>query len=149
MKLMTEHLGEIHYNAEDQITFKEGIPGFENEVTFILIPSGDDQFPFHYLQSTVSADLAFVVTDPFLFHPDYDFNLPDSEASDLGFESESDLEALIVLSIVTIPNEIEKSTMNLAAPVIINMKSKKGKQVLVNEYDAFKYPLFQEPKGEV
>lgn len=149
MKLMTEHLGEIDYQAEDQISFKEGIPGFESEKTFVLIPSGDDALPFHYLQSTASPDLAFVVTDPFLFHPGYDFNLPDGEAHDLEFDSDEDLKSLLVLSIVTIPEVVEQATMNLAAPVIINMKSKKGKQVLLSEYDAFKYPLFQEQKGEV
>ncbi len=75
MRLMTKHLGEIEYEQEAVISFDEGLPGFENVRSFVLILSEDAELPFHYLQSVDNPSIAFVVTSPFLFVGDYDFDL--------------------------------------------------------------------------
>lgn len=143
MILNTKHLGEIHYTESDIITFEDGIPGFETLKKYIFLPSGDDEFPFHYLQSIEDADLAFVVTDPFLFEPGYDFEISDSDAEKLGVKGLDDLNHVMILSIVNIPSEVEQSTMNLMAPVLVNREEMKGKQVVLTEYDDSRVPLFK------
>lgn len=142
MVLNTNHLGEIHYTEQDIIAFEDGIPGFESNKKFIFLPSGDDAFPFHYLQSIEEADLAFIVTDPFLFEPTYDFEISDADAKKLGVEGLDDLSHVMILSVVNIPENIDATTMNLMAPILINKEVNKGKQIVLAEYDETRFPLF-------
>ncbi|MBM7561323.1 flagellar assembly protein FliW [Fusibacter tunisiensis] len=147
MKLTTQHLGELEYEEVDVIHFDDAIPGFEELHKYIIIPSGDAELPFHYLQSVEEADLAFIVTDPFLFVENYDFELPDADAEKLGVASEADAEKLIVYAIATIPENVDDTTINIVAPILINIESKKGIQLVLNEYDAFKHPIFKKEEA--
>lgn len=148
MVLNTEHLGEIEFQKEDIIHFPKGIPGFEEEMEFIVVLTGDIEFPFTYLQSVKSNDLAFIVTDPFLFLEKYDFELSDEDAQFLGVKSEEQIDDITVYTIVTIPEDVDQTSVNISAPIIINLKTKLGKQVILNEYDDVKYPLFKQKSGE-
>ncbi|MBE0451359.1 MAG: flagellar assembly protein FliW [Clostridia bacterium] len=148
MVLTTEHLGEIEFQKEDIIHFPKGLPGFEDEKEFIVVLTGDIDFPFTYLQSVKSNDLAFIVTDPFLFIENYDFELSDEDADILGVKSEEKIDDITVYTIVTIPEDVDQTTVNISAPIIINLKEKIGKQVLLKEYDEMKYPLFKQKSGE-
>lgn len=143
MIIATEHLGNIEYSENDILTFAHGIPGFDEEKQFILIPAEDIEFPFSYLQSVQSADLAFIVTDPFLFVENYDFELSSSDATALKVETDEDLADISVLTIVTIPNDVDQTTINIMAPIVINHFAKVGRQVLLSEYSDTKYPLFR------
>lgn len=143
MKLVTDHLGEIEYQEQDVILFDDAIPGFEELHKYIIVPTGDLEFPFNYLQSVEESDLAFIVTDPFLFVENYDFELSNHDAEKLDIKTESDADKLIVYTIVSIPDEVEETTTNIVAPILINMDTKKGIQIVLEEYDEFKYPLFK------
>lgn len=143
MNITTDHLGNIEYSETDIITFAHGIPGFEDEQKFILIPAEDIEFPFSYLQSIKSSDLAFIVTDPFLFVENYDFELSKADSAALNLSGEEDLGNISVLSIVRIPNDVDQTTINIMAPIVINHVDKVGRQVLLSEYSDTKYPLFR------
>jgi len=147
MIIATEHLGNIEYSENDILNFTHGIPGFEDEKQFILIPAEDIEFPFSYLQSVQSADLAFIVTDPFLFVENYDFELSSSDATALNVRTDEDLADISVLSIVTIPNDVDQTTINIMAPIVINHAAKVGRQVLLTEYSDTKFPLFRKIEG--
>lgn len=147
MIIATEHLGNIEYSENDILTFTHGIPGFEEEKQFILIPAEDIEFPFSYLQSVQSADLAFIVTDPFLFIENYDFELSPSDATALNVKTDEDLADVSVLTIVTIPNDVDQTTINVMAPIVINHAAKVGRQVLLTEYSDTKFPLFRKIEG--
>ncbi len=144
MRLMTKHLGEIEYEQEAVISFDEGLPGFENVRSFVLILSEDAELPFHYLQSVDNPSIAFVVTSPFLFVGDYDFDLKESVVEKLEIKSP---EELYVYGVVTIPKKVQFSTINLTAPIIINTTNRKGMQVVLEEIDDISHPLFTK-KGE-
>lgn len=148
MEISTTQFGDIEYESSDVITFSQGIPGFEDQQSFIIIPSGDIDFPFNMLQSTQTDSLAFIVTDPFLFVDNYDFELSQSDAAFLKISDEGDLEDVIALSIVTIPENVEDTTINIMAPLMINNKEKIGKQILLNEYDEVKYAIFKKTSEE-
>lgn len=147
MIIETNHLGRIEYSENDIVTFAHGIPGFEAEKQFILIPAEDIEFPFSYLQSVKSNDLAFIVTDPFLFVENYDFELSASDAEGLDILNEDALSNISVLTIVTIPDDVDQTTINIMAPIVINHESKVGRQVLLKEYSDTKFPLFKKIEG--
>lgn len=139
MKLVTDHLGEIEYQPENVIRFEEGIPGFDNAYDFILVMSEQPELPFHYLQSIDKLDVALVVTSPFLFVENYDFELADDIVEQLEIKSP---EELFVYSVVTIPKKVKFSTINLTAPIIINTTNNRGRQVFLEDIDDLRHPLF-------
>jgi flagellar assembly factor FliW len=140
MLLDTKHFGEINYNEEDVITFREGIPGFFHVSRFILITEGEDAL-FSWLQCIEDTDLAFVLMDVKSVLPDYK---PDISPDSLKGIEENGGE-LICCNIVVVPEDISQMRVNLRAPVLINMKAKLGKQVVAqNEDYSVQYYIFDE-----
>ncbi|WP_243299771.1 flagellar assembly protein FliW [Bacillus litorisediminis] len=128
MKLVTRYHGEREIDPPEVIQFPRGIPGFEDETEFVLLPLTDDQV-FFILQSVQTSDLAFVVTDPFLFYQDYDFQLDEATVKSLELGSPSEVR---VLTILTVKDPFKETTVNLQAPVVINVPKKIAKQVVLN-----------------
>jgi len=140
MKLKTEIFGEIEYTDEDIISFESGLYGFEDKCQFLYIPSTDEQFQFNWLQSIDDAALVFIVTDPFLFVEEYDFEVDDKIIEKLEIETPEDLS---ILSIVNVDEDVEKTTVNIKAPILINHNTKAGKQVILTDEYPYKYFIFK------
>jgi len=147
LKIRTDYLGEIHFEESDIITFPKSILGFK-ESKFILILSSDESFPFHYLQSIENESLAFIVTNPFLFVEDYDFQLSEIELEELELTVEdSTVGAVTVYTIVNLSGGVGEATVNLAAPIVINAAKNIGKQILIDEDAPIKHPIFDKKEG--
>ncbi|MEG0258854.1 MAG: flagellar assembly protein FliW [Lysinibacillus sp.] len=139
MKIATKFLGEVEVANEEIITFPEGIPGFSEVTKFVLLPL-DQDLPLALLQATENAELGFVVVYPFVFKTDYAFDLSMEDSEVLIAEQEDDL---VTYAIVTLKEKLSESTMNLLAPVVINMKEKVGKQLVLSDSKAYplRYPM--------
>ncbi|MBG9548638.1 flagellar assembly protein FliW [Cytobacillus firmus] len=141
MNIQTKYHGETEINPENIITFADGIPSFEDEKKFILLELGEDSAYF-VLQSTVTPAVAFLVTSPFTFFPDYQIELSDSAIEKLKIENKEDV---AVFGILTVKEPFDQTTINLKGPVIINSKQKLGKQIVLNEGDYHtRHELFQQ-----
>ncbi|CAM3979538.1 flagellar assembly protein FliW [Mesobacillus zeae] len=142
MKILTRYHGETE--VSEIIKFEKGIPGFPDEKKFTLLPLSEDGV-FMALQSINTPGLAFIVSNPFHFFKTYDFQLEDSAIEELGIESEQDV---VVYSILTVEDPFAKTTANLQAPIIINGKKLKGKQIILHgeEYKT-KHAIFGTAKG--
>lgn len=132
MQLNTKHFGLIDVEESKIIQFPEGVPGFESMKRFALLDRQDDDIPFQWLQSLDDAELAFVVMDPFFLKEDYEVNVDDKEIEILNVK---DIKSVMVLSIVVIPENIKEMTANLRAPILINLETRKGKQVVLDKID--------------
>ncbi|WP_042222451.1 flagellar assembly protein FliW [Oceanobacillus manasiensis] len=132
MKIPTKYLGEVEIDEQRLIHFASGIPGFIDEKHFILMELADNP-AFQILQSVETKDVAFVVTSPHTVYPDYTIKLDDTIIESLQIESENDV---LLFSIVTLKSPFQKSTLNLKSPLVINSRSKRGKQyiVAIDEY---------------
>lgn len=143
MKINTKYHGAAEIDENEIFHFEKGIPGFNDEKKFILIPLSDDD-TFSVMQSVEKMELAFVVSDPFSFFMEYDFKLEESVVEELELDSEKDVS---VFSILTVQDPFEKTTANLQAPVIINRKNRRAKQVILhNEQFSTKHPIFEKTK---
>src|SRR6187549_765352 len=81
MNVQTSRFGSVDVDADRIITFSRGILGFPKYSRYVLIqPEADSSF--YWLQSIEAADLAFVVTDPLLFMPDYQVPLREETRQD-------------------------------------------------------------------
>jgi len=131
MQINTKHFGEINIDEQKIIEFPQGIIAFEEIKKYIIIENEDKNIPFSWLQSVDNPDLAFVIINPFIFKSDYEFDIPEGVVDELEIIEKEDI---AVFSIVVIPEDIKKMTANLLAPIVINTKKSRGKQIILNEY---------------
>ncbi|MDD3890591.1 MAG: flagellar assembly protein FliW [Syntrophomonadaceae bacterium] len=140
MKIESKILGEIEFEKAAIINLPEGIPAFEQEKQFIIIPL-DKSAPFFYLQSVNTPDLCLLIADPFTFFPGYEIELTDEELERL--EAGTEEKNIAVYTILNVPGDFKKTTANLMAPLIINAKNKKGLQFIpVNSDYTTKHYIF-------
>ncbi|AJI23897.1 flagellar assembly protein FliW [Priestia megaterium] len=140
MKISTSYHGDIEIDNQQTLTFNQGIPGFLEETEFVILPLPEAE-AFQVLQSIQTKEVAFIITDPFQFFLDYDFQLEPQEIEKLQLQQVEDAAVYVLL---TMSNSVEKITANLQAPVIINTKKQLAKQViLMNTAYETKHRLFE------
>lgn len=145
-KINTLRFGELEVEESTIVKFADGIPAFEDEHEFVILPY-EEGTPYMFLQSTVTPELAFLMTDPFVFFPDYTFELDDTNEALLGIESMDDV---VVCTLISIPRTgVADMTTNLLAPVVINRRTMQAKQVVLEgkPYET-KHRLFPKKKEE-
>lgn len=142
-KVSTSRFGEIEVDEKKIVHFKDGIPAFEDEREFIILPYEEDS-PYYFMQSVNSPDLAFLLTIPFLFFPEYSFEIDDATMSELEITNH---ENVFYYSMITIPNgSIRYMTANLLAPIVLNSDNMQAKQVVLEKSNyTTKHRLFPEP----
>lgn len=137
MIIDTKFFGEIDIDENKIIYFKEGIPGFEDFKKYILLDI-DDASSLKCLQSIDYKDICLVVTNPFEYFKDYEIELSDNEINELELKDANDTAVFNVLTI-----RENKITVNLVAPIVINVLNMKGKQIILTNTN---YNLRQEIK---
>ena len=125
MQLTTKHFGEVDYNKDDVITFEEGLPGFRGSTCFILLADSPGGL-IHWLQSTEDGDLAFVLMDVKQILPGYSPNVEPEMLESLADGGGPG--SLSYYNIAVVPDDLRQMRVNLKAPIVINMASKRGKQ---------------------
>lgn len=143
-RVNTVRFGEIEVEEDKIVHFEAGIPAFEEEHEFLIIPY-DEESPYVFLQSLTTPDLAFLMTIPFVFFPDYEFEIDDETLEKLGIRNQ---EELLIYALITLPGgRVEDMTANLMAPVVINTTNMQARQVVLDRsrYNT-KHRLF--PKHE-
>lgn len=139
MLLTSSQFGELNIAEDQVIAFPKGIPGFLDCKIYALIQLEDTLFS--YLQSVENPAVGFIIVDPFLFFPEYDFELPDITVEELGIVS---TEQVMIRCIVTTHSNFQKSTINLVAPIVINTHNRQGKQLVLQRVPyQIKQPLFE------
>jgi flagellar assembly factor FliW len=112
---------------EKRIHFPKGLIGLENYHEFKLIEL-PDQTMFWLLQSVDDEHFGLVITNPFWFMPDYDFELTDSEAKQM--KEKSKLDVFVTVNVAATPENI---TANLMGPIILDQNAGRGLQILVSD----------------
>ncbi len=131
MKIKTKRFGEIEIDPKTKITFPSGILGFAGYKDYVLIDS-NKKSPLKWLQSMESPDLAFVVTDPLIFKPDYQIRLYKADLEEIEVDDPTRVAQLVI---VTVPKDPSKMTANLKGPLLINTVNNLGKQVVLDHPD--------------
>ncbi|MBC7075358.1 MAG: flagellar assembly protein FliW [Syntrophomonadaceae bacterium] len=126
MKIKSSRLGEVEIDEKSMVFFEEGIPAFEDRKRFIFLEL-EAESPFYYMQSVDDGELCFIVAIPNVFFPTYQPEIEKEDLEKIGLEDENDL---MVFAILTVPEDFKKTTANLMAPIIVNLKKNKGLQVV-------------------
>ncbi len=83
---------------------------------------------FYWLQSADTADLAFVVTDPLLFVPDYTVPIREETRAELNLNDLAEAQMLVIVNKVG-----DMLTANLQGPLVIHATTRLGAQIVISE----------------
>ena len=118
LTINTIHFGELEIEANHIYNFPEGLLGFEDLNSFVLI-SEEETEPFKWLISIDNPDIGFPLISPYFIDKDY------KPGRDI------DLDVDVPMCVVTLGDENKNMTVNLKAPIIFNVKELIGKQVIL------------------
>jgi flagellar assembly factor FliW len=122
------HFPVFTSKEEVRISFPTGLVGFPQFHSFRLFePEGG--YPLKFLQSVDEPDISFSCIDVAAIRPDFQVPLGEEDSAVLALETPEDA---LVLALVVIPEDPRKMTANLAGPVVINTKTRMGRQVVLN-----------------
>ena len=127
MIVQTSRFGPVEVDEGRTIEFPRGILGFPQYKQYILIQPEQDS-TFYWLQSLQTADLAFVVTDPLLFVPDYQVPLREETRAELAIQDLSEANVLVIVNKVG-----DTLTANLQGPLVINAITRVAAQIVISE----------------
>ncbi len=134
MKIDTRKFGEIEIDEKKIMTMPDGLLGFPGFERFVLIED-PKTVPFCWFQSVEGASLALVVINPFVFKPDYSFDL--KSVMDARKWKDAKEKELLVYVVVNISEngDAKKITANLMGPLVINPKANEAVQVVMPNSD--------------
>lgn len=127
LHLHSKRFGELDVPPDSIFQFPEGLVGFPGAHRFVLL----DHRPgstFKWMLSVDDPELAFAVADPADLVVGY---VPPFEAAARAVAAEpSDL---VLFALVTIPSNPTEMTVNLMAPVAVNLRSRVARQLVLEE----------------
>lgn len=142
MRVQTRLCGEIEVAEDKIIHFTDGIVGFPDCKNFTLIYDEEkgEKSSISWLQSLDEPVFALPVMNPLLVKEDYNPVVEDELLKSLGELKE---ENTFILVTVTVPEQIENLSVNLKAPIVINVDTRKACQIIVEEDYPVKYKIYE------
>lgn len=128
LTIETTRFGRLEVDGAEAYRFG-GMPGFPQADRFVLMQH-DTGDVFAWMVSVEVPDLAFVVADPWQFFPDYRPPLEPRHLKQIDVEAAEDFELLCLVSF-----QEGEIALNLAAPILINAKERRGTQVILDAED--------------
>ena len=129
VRVATTRFGAIEVPAAETVVFDDGLLGFPAAQRFALIAVDNDS-DLYWLQSIDDGSLAFLTTSPWVNFPEYEPDIPDSDREALGLDSPDDAS---VICLLTVDRDRALVTANLLGPVVINLKSRRARQVVLHD----------------
>lgn len=130
MNANTRYFGEVSYEKSDILLLPQGLFGFEQDKEYLLIHLEDDNDAFLCMQSLHDENLAFIITNPFHFFPDYHPVIAPEDMEALGLTDNSDVS---FYTLCVLQEVITESTMNLKCPIVINPSTRRARQVILED----------------
>jgi flagellar assembly factor FliW len=107
------------------INFESGLLGFSSFKRYALLQP-DDEGIFFWLQSLDAPQLAFVVTDPCLWVPEYQATIRREQMEQLHLTSIDEAQVFVIV------NKYERSlTANLQGPLVVNISRRDAAQLVL------------------
>lgn len=136
MEINSKYFSLIEYSENAITYFPNGLFGFEDCTHYIVIQFDENNDNLFCLQSIDEEGLAFVLLKISNYIPDYPKTIFDT------MSSKTSLENISIYTICTIKDDIANSTTNLKCPIVIDLATNKGQQlILENNAYPFKFPF--------
>jgi len=123
-RIVSPRFGTYDIPATQIIRFPDGLIGLPEIREVALLEPRTPGSPFRYLLCANQPEVAFVVCAPDDFFPGYAAEVPKPE--------DAAAEDVVVLVLVTVPQRPREMTANLLAPLVIDCRSREGRQVVLD-----------------
>ncbi|MCI0359510.1 MAG: flagellar assembly protein FliW [Planctomycetaceae bacterium] len=127
MQIHTTRFGLVEVDVADILLFPHGMIAFEDCRHWVLL-ADDGNESLGWLQSVTRGEVALAVVSPRRFAPDYQVHVTRGQLAALEL---SHFDAAYVLSIIS--KSDDDLTLNLKAPLIINLDRRLGRQVITTD----------------
>lgn len=117
--------GPCTYRESEVLTFPWGLPGFGSQKRFIAL-NLEGQEKFVWLQSLDDLTVAIPTADPWQIFAEYAPQLPPYATSSLDLRAPEDF---VTLCVVVVSPGAAEMTMNLLAPIVVNLRTRTGRQI--------------------
>jgi flagellar assembly factor FliW len=142
--IVLPRFGDCTYNDSEIIRFPWGLPGFAALRRFLVI-SVDGEEGYIWLQSLDDPRVALPLCDPWSLFADYEAPLPLYAKQSLEIVS---AESFCVMCVLVARPGLTETTINLLAPIIINLETRIGRQVtLENQRYSVRTPVTRGADG--
>lgn len=145
MKIDTRDFGKIEIDENETIEFRSAIYGFEQAKHFALLSDDSIGGVFLWLQSVEYPEVRFILVDPNVVTTPYMPQLAQQTRELLEFQEE---DTPVFFAIAVIPEEFAKTTVNLKSPIVINSRTKRAAQVILDEDYPIRALLLQSEEGK-
>ena len=135
MQINTTRFGSVEVADEDVIRFPAGLPGLNDCTSWVLLANAHHE-ALGWLQSTQQDDVALAVVTPGQFVAGYELRVGRAE---LGSELSARQDELHVLVIVG--KNQRGITLNLKAPLVIDLAKRVGRQIVASSELPVQYEL--------
>jgi len=123
------------------LDFPNGLMGFPS-LTRLRLLEPPDAYPLKFLQSEDRKEVSFLALDIAAVKADYSVPLNPADAEALAIENP---EEALVLTLVVIPEDMRQMITNLAGPVVINARTKVGRQIaLTGDQYPVNFPILRD-----
>lgn len=135
MRISTTRFGSLDIHREDVIVFPGGVFSFEDCTDWVLLADAQTA-SVGWLQSVTRPEVALAIVSPKRFVPSYQLQITARELEPLRLERVRDAQVLTILN-----KHEEGLTLNLRAPLVINLDRRLGRQVVNKLDEPIAYPL--------
>jgi flagellar assembly factor FliW len=135
MLIRTTRFGHVEIRPDDILRFPEGLFGLADCRHWVLLADSAND-AVGWLQSTSRPDLALAVVSPRRFVPQFQLRVFRSELHRIAVHDPRQAHVLVIVG----KNE-GGITLNLKAPLVINLEQRSGRQVVNNADVSVRHPL--------
>ncbi len=141
MTIQTSRFGELEVSEETLLTFPSGLVGFPAVRQFVVLDVAEDCH-YQWFQAIKEPDLAFVIIDVHLLNSEFHVEVSDEGLAELEI---TQTDPVLIMAVITIPSgQPEQATANFRAPLVVNLRTRKGKQLILHESIPLRFPLLSE-----
>jgi flagellar assembly factor FliW len=127
MQIQTRHFGPVEIEVDDVLLFPRGVIALGECRHWVLL-ADEENSALAWLQCVTQPEIALPVVSPRRFVPDYQVRVTRGQLSPLELSQFDQAYVLAVLS-----RGDRELTLNLKAPVIINLGRRIGRQVITTD----------------
>lgn len=135
MEISTTRFGPVEIESGDVIRFPEALPGLADCFDWVLLADLEND-ALAWMQSVQRPEIALAVVSPRRFLPDFQMRVARQELEPLQFDQIARAQVLVIVS-----KTDRFITLNLKAPLVINLKRRLGRQVITNGELALRHEL--------
>lgn len=118
--------GEVAVPAASELFFPSGVIGFPEMKRYVIL---EHKPPFSWLHSLDDPSLAFVIVDGAQFGENYQVKAPIGDTL-IDLRDGDDFALLVI---VTVRPDPTLTTANLKAPLFVNVRNRKGMQIIFDD----------------